>query len=123
MAGLLVAIAVVDFLILHNLGDDEPLIVRTWRLFLTGLLSFFLALGKNAARWVIVVLTALGSLGGFVATAVLVASGGVNADSAWLVAWLVFVTIAYASISSYLSFSTGVAREIRRIAERFPEDI
>ena len=120
VAGLLVVIAVVDFVILDQSGisDGEPLLIRSWRLFLTCLLSFFLALGKNSARWIVIILTGLGALGGFIATALLLASGGVASVGGYpLLVWLVVCTLAYGIISAYLAYSTGVAREIRRIAE------
>jgi len=120
VAGILVAIAVVDFIVLNyaGVGDGEPMLVRTWRLFLTCLLSFFLALGKNSARWLVVILTGLGSLGCFVAASLLLASGGVHDEGGPIIfTWLVIIMISYGIISAYLAYSTGVSREIRRIAE------
>jgi hypothetical protein len=123
VAGLLVIIALIDFVLLMSVGSDEPNLMSLWRLVLTGVLSVFLALGKNSARWVTVVLTALGAFGGFMITAILLVSGNIPEGSGLLIAWVVVVTVAYGAISAFLAFSSGVTREIRRIAERieFPE--
>ncbi len=121
MAVALLAIAVVDFFLMKHLGLDgeEPMLIRTWRLFLTGLLSFFLALGKNSARWITVFLTGLGSLAGVYGLAIVLASGEVPSGDGYLIlGWLVILTLAYGFIASFLAYSTGVSREIRRIAER-----
>lgn len=59
-------------------------------------------------------LTALGALGGFVAVAILVVSGGLGPGAAPLLVWFGLVTAAYAIICAFLTFSAGVRREIRR---------
>ena len=121
VSGVLVAIAVVDFILLDHTrrGDGETPLVRSWRLFVTCLLSFFLALGKNSARWLVAILTGLASLGCFIATSLLIASGRVHddEDGTLILVWLVIGMLAYGAIAAYLAYSSGVAREIRRIAE------
>ena len=121
VAALLVLIAVIDFILLGHLGvsESEPVLIRSWRLFLTVLLALFLALGKNSARWIVIVLTGLGALGGFVGAATLAVAGltGVK-HGMFLLIWLLCLTIVYGGISAFLAFSSGVAREIRRIREQ-----
>jgi hypothetical protein len=76
------------------------------------ILALFLALGKNTARWIIVILTGLGALGGIAGVAILIAADiGLPIS---IVAWLSIMTLLYTAISAYLAFSSGIAREIRR---------
>lgn len=117
VAALLVLLAVVDFVLLLRLEDDTPLLIRSWRLFLTVLLGTFLAMGKNSARWITVILCGLGALGCFMALAMLLVAGAFGQSPAPILAWLVIAMIAYGTISAFLVFNQGVAREIRRAKE------
>jgi peptidoglycan/LPS O-acetylase OafA/YrhL len=120
VAGVLVAISVTNLIIIQAIGagDAQPLIIRVWNAFLTGLLALFLVLGKNSARWITVFLCGLGSLGGFIGITAILVMGGIDAPYANLfLSWLAVVTVVYGFISGYLAYSSGVAREIRRIAE------
>jgi hypothetical protein len=112
VAVLLVAIAALNVVILSEMEGGDPPLVRAWRLFLTVILALFLALGKNTARWIIVILTGLGALGGIAGVAILIAADiGLPIS---IVAWLSIMTLLYTAISAYLAFSSGIAREIRR---------
>jgi peptidoglycan/LPS O-acetylase OafA/YrhL len=112
VAVLLVAIAALNVVILSEMEGGDPPLVRAWRLFLTVILALFLALGKNTARWIIVILTGLGALGGIAGIAILIAADiGLPIS---IVAWLSIMTLLYTAISAYLAFSSGIAREIRR---------
>ena len=112
VAVLLVAIAALNVVILSEMEGGDPPLVRAWRLFLTVILALFLALGKNTARWIIVILTGLGALGGIAGVAILIAADARLPFS--IVAWLSIMTLLYTGISAYLAFSSGIAREIRR---------
>jgi hypothetical protein len=112
VAALLVTIAALNMFILSEMEGGDPPLVRGWRLFLTVLLALFLALGKNTARWIIVVLTGFGALGGIAGVAVLIAADTGLPIS--VVVWLSIMTVLYTGISAYLVFSSGIAREIRR---------
>lgn len=121
VAALLVLLAVIDFILLGYIdaNETEPVLIRSWRLFLTVLLAIFLALGKNSARWIVIILTGLGALAGFIGAATLAAAGleGMK-HGVFLLTWLSCITVVYAGISAFLAFSSGVRREIRRIAEQ-----
>ena len=120
----LMAIAVLNFIATNHfrLDEETPLWARSWNLVLSALLSFFLALGKNSARWIIVILTGLGTLAGFYALALLLAAGPeLSSDKDFLRLNLILIVInliANAFICWFLTFSPGVSREIRRIAEQ-----
>ena len=118
VSALLLLIAVMNFVFLQYLDDGEPGLIRGWRLFLTLVLTIFLARGNNSARWITVILTGLGALGGIAGLAIVLLSGVLGSSPVLLLAWLVLMTVAYAAISAFLAFSEGIAREIRRIAER-----
>lgn len=115
VAGALVFLAVGDFLIMRGAADIEPTLVRGWRLFLTVLLALFLARGTSSARWLTVILCALATLGGFIATTLLIVTDVLGPDFRYLLFWFGFLTVAYALIATFLGFSPGVSREIRRL--------
>jgi peptidoglycan/LPS O-acetylase OafA/YrhL len=112
IAILLVVIAALNMVILQNTNAGEPPLISGWRLFLTLILSLFLALGKNTARWITAILTGLGSLGGIAGLAMLIAAK--IEVPALIYVWMAAMTVLYAGIFAFLVFSPGVAREIRR---------
>ncbi len=118
VSAILIIIAVINFALLQYLDDGESGLIRGWRLFLTLILSIFLIRGNNSARWITVILTGLGALGGLMALALLFLSGALHATPALLLSWLIFLTVAYTALSAFLAFSEGIAREIRRIAQK-----
>ena len=118
VSAILIIIAVINFALLQYLDDGESGLIRGWRLFLTLILSIFLIRGNNSARWITVILTGLGALGGLMALALLFLSGALRATPALLLSWLIFLTVAYTALSAFLAFSEGIAREIRRIAQK-----
>ncbi len=118
VAGVLMAIALVDFLLFIDVDYGEPKMISIWRLFVTGLLAYFLAMGKNFARWITVVLTGLGAIAGFLGISIFLVSGDFPPGSVYLLIWLGITTVTYALISAFLAFSAGVTREIRRIDQR-----
>ena len=118
VSAILIIIAVINFALLQYLDDGESGLIRGWRLFLTLILSIFLIRGNNSARWITVILTGLGALGGLMALALLFLSGALHATPALLLSWLIFLTVAYTALSAFIAFSEGIAREIRRIAQK-----
>lgn len=122
VSGALVVLAIGDFLIMRGAGEIEPPLVRGWRLFLTCLLALYLARGTNSARWFTVLLTTLATLVGFVAVTLLVVTDILGPSFRYLIVWLGFLTFAYAILSAFLSFSPGVAREIRRLENETKEE-
>lgn len=112
VAVVLVAIAVVDVLVLSQMEAGDPPLIRGWRCFLTVILAVFLALAKNTARWITVILTGLGAIGGTAGVAIFIAADAHLPIA--VVVWLAIMTVLYAGISAYLAFSPGIAREIRR---------
>jgi hypothetical protein len=116
----LIATAMIEFFLVKERAGAESDIVGIWRLFLIMILAILLALGQNAIRWLTVVITGVCFAGGFITTARFLASGYFGSDRGLVLITLMTVTIAYANISAFLAFSSGVSREIRRIAERIP---
>jgi hypothetical protein len=112
VAVLLVAIAVLDLLLLSQMEAGDPPLIRGWRCFLTVVLAVFLALAKNTARWITVILTGLGAIAGTAGLAIFIAAD-THLPLA-IIVWMAIMTLLYAGISAFLAFSPGVAREIRR---------
>lgn len=118
VAGVLVALALVDFILSMSGDSGEPRIIGVWRFLITLLLAFFLARGKNSARWLTVMTTGFSAVGGFMFMAILLASREMPEGSGYLFVGVGVLTILYGAIAAFLAFSSGVTREIRRIAEQ-----
>ena len=112
VAVLLVAIAIINVFVVVPMETIDSPLNRGWWLFLTVILSIFLALGKNTARWIAAILTCLGALAGLAGVAILLAADA--KIPLGVVAWMGVMTVLYTAISAFLAFSPGVAREIRR---------
>lgn len=112
VAGVLLLIAMVNLALISG-TEMEPITVSVWRLVVSGVLAFFLVLGKNSARWITVVVTAIGAFQALVATSMLLIEGPVEGDAVFVVSWFLLVTLMYGTTSGFLAFSTGVSREIR----------
>lgn len=118
VSAILVLLAVIDFAIMLGAGNNEPMIVGIWRMFLTLLLAAFLASGNNFTRWITVILMGLGAFGGMIAIPFLIFSGSFGPGYGLRIGWLVLTTVSYAAIGGFLALSKGVSREIRRAETR-----
>lgn len=118
IALLLVVLAVVNFLLTDLITPDAPAGPQVFRLVLMLLLALFLALGKNWARWVAVVLTGLGAVVCLIAAG-LMSMTELSAGNLLIAAGMLVAMLIYGGISVFLATSQGVTREIRRANRRF----
>jgi hypothetical protein len=105
----LFGIALADLVFSRLMGTTQSLPVQLVRLTFTGLLAYFLAQGKNWARWLSVVLLGIGSAIAVVSFATLF--GRYFSVNPVRMMWLLGNGLAFGALGAFLALSRQVARE------------